>query len=421
MCKGEAIKPYMEKARGYLSDYIKIDTSNPPGNYEEAVSFWMHIYEKEAIRYQIYTHESGNQSICGFVVENGANPSVLLLNHMDVVPADTTDWEFPPFDGVDDGEYIYGRGAIDMKGLAVIQLAAALYARDLNRNEKLKRNIIILSVPDEELGGFKGAKFVTEKYLPQLNPEVVLDEGAFGIKGESGRAVYVSYSQKKSLWLRLYARGRQGHAAHPSEDNANNILLRALEPFINNPLREADDKSELMDHAKLSDRNAMSGLFQTLFYNTISVTSICSKSAVNVKPGEAEAVLDCRLTPGTNVEAYIKRLQDEIQDGRIRIEVIKRTDEIEKSDVGHKILDVMGKAVGRYIRHGNVVPIVSPVGTDSKYFRAKGVQSYGFFPILLEKNELAIMHGTNEKISLENLCLGIEIMAEVVTNYAKGE
>lgn len=421
MCNEEEIKSYVEQARRYLSEYIKIDTSNPLDECKEAVSFWMNIYEKEGIRYEIYTHESGKQSICGFVVENGENPSVLLLNHMDVVPAEEKDWKFPPFDGIDDGEYIYGRGAIDMKGLAIIQLAAALYAKSLNKKEKLKRNIAILSVPDEEIGGFKGAKFVVDEYLHRLNPEVVLDEGAFGIKEETGNSIYVSYSQRKSLWLRIYAHGKQGHASQPSKDNANNILLKALEPFVKEPFREPDDKEELMRSAKIIDGNSLLSLSQTLFYNTVSVTSICSQSAVNVNPGEAEAVLDCRLTPGTDVNSYIKRLYNEMKDERIQIEVIKRTDEVGKSDTVHKMLKVIESAVKQYICNSKVVPIVSPVGTDSKFFRDKGIQSYGFFPILLERSELAMMHGVNEKISQKNICLGIKIMAEVIINYSKGE
>lgn len=417
-CSEEDIKKHVERARRYLSEYIKINTSDPACDCKEAVSFWMNIYKKEGIRYEIYTHESGKQSICGFIVENENNPSIVLLNHMDVVPANAENWDFSPFSGMDDDKYICGRGAIDMKGLAIIQLAAAIYAKSSDKVKKGNRNIVILSVPDEEVGGFKGAKFVVDEHLHRLNPEVVLDEGAFGIKEETGNSIYVSYSQRKSLWLRLHAYGKQGHGSQPSKDNANNILLKALEPFVKDAFYEAEDQEELMRSARISNMDEVS---QTFFCNTVSITSICSRSAVNVIPGEAEAVLDCRLTPGTNVNEFIQKLHNMINDDRIQIEVIKRTDEVEKSTTSHKMLRVIEDVLKRYIGASRVIPIVSPVGTDSKFFRERGIQSYGFFPILLEKSELALMHGINEKISLENFGLGIKIMADVIIDYAEGE
>ncbi len=404
---------YYELARGYLLDYIKINTSNPPGNIEEAICFWKQIYEKENIRYEIYEHENGKKSICGFITDSAMNEKrVVLLNHMDVVPADEIKWNHPPFSGEADDQYIYGRGTIDMKGLAIVQFAVALYIR--KSGFAMKRDLCILSVPDEETGGFFGAKFVVQKYLSNLNPFVVLDEGTFAIRKENIN-FFISYSQKKTLWLKICAFGKEGHGACPTQDNANNIIIRALEKLCRNPFYNGIELSGDIH----SDVKMEYGLENILTHNTISITSILSQSEPNVKPKYAEAVLDCRLMPDTDVGEFIEQLGHEFDDERIKIQVIKRTNQVSYSKTDHEIIGFIKNAITKHVSNANVKTIVTPVGTDSKYFRDAGVDSYGFFPIILTLEELNLMHGTDEKLSLHNLKIAIDIYKDVLCNYAK--
>lgn len=404
------MEKYFNLAKNYLSDYIKINSSNPPCNIETALEFWKKIYEKEGIRYEIYEHPSGKKSICGFVIEDTDAQCVLLLNHMDVVPANADEWLHDPFSGEIYEEYIYGRGAIDMKGLAIIQLVASLYVR--KECNKLRRNVCILSVPDEETGGFFGAQFVSNNYVKNINPCVVLDEGTFAIKGKKGVDFFVSYSQKKTLWLKVCAYGKNGHGASPTPDNANDILIKALTKICSHPYRDKN-----MNYKNISECKKF--LFGMLYSNTISVTSLHSSSAPNVKPQYAEAALDCRLMHEMDVDTFMDYLKAEINDERIKLEVIKRTDKVAYSDTNHEIIHSIKRAVSKNVPEADVKIIVSPVGTDSKYFRDVGIESYGFFPIILNVDELDMMHGVNEKLSMANLSLALNVYVDVLYDFLK--
>lgn len=412
------MKKYYDLAKEYLSQYIKIDTSKPIDNMDYIIDFWKQIYEGEGIRYEIYEAPNGFKSICGFVIDGIANESVVLLNHADVVPANPDEWIYPPFSGEVHEDCIYGRGAIDMKGLAIIQLITCLCIKRECKNPK--KNICILSVPDEETGGFYGAKYVTENYLGRLNPAVVLDEGTFGVRYKGNITFYISYSQKKTLWLKLQAYGKNGHGACPASDNANNILIKALAKLCETPYLDVPEEKCGITQ-KRNDFKEENGLERLISHNTITVTSILSGSAPNVKPKYAEAVLDCRLMPETEVDAFLCKLREKIDDDRIGIEILKRTDKVHCSSTNHKIISYIKEAVKKNIPAAQVKTIVTPVGTDSKYFRNVGIESYGFFPIVMDSDELCMMHGINEKISLSNLRIAIDVYMHVLHHYIEGE
>ena len=262
-------------------------------------------------------------------------------------------------------------------------------------------------MPDEETGGFMGAKFVVENKLDKLNPIVVLDEGAFFIEDIDKVSCYVSYSQKKTLWLKVSAEGKSGHGAVPTDYNANNILIRALNKICANPYYDHSLK-------KADIKECQNSLTMSLINNTISVTNLHSGINYNAYPRYSEAVIDCRLLPDINPDDFIRLIKSVIADDNISIEVIKRTDHVASSSKDSYITTAMKEVIEEFVPKGEMKMIVSPVGTDSKYFREKNIECYGFFPIIMKKNEIDMMHGVNEKLSINNIKLGINVYTKLL-------
>ena len=204
-----------DEAVSLLSRYIQIDTTNPPGNEIKAAQFFKEIFDREGIEARIIESAPGRGNIYARLRGDGSKKAMVLLNHMDVVPADAKLWKEPPFSGLIKEGVIWGRGALDDKGSAIMELIAILALK--RQNVSLKGDVIFLGTADEEAGGALGAGYLVEKY-PDLfqNVGVVLNEGG-GIRvGEDGRARFynVSVAEKTPLWLKLTATGTAGPRFH---------------------------------------------------------------------------------------------------------------------------------------------------------------------------------------------------------------
>jgi acetylornithine deacetylase/succinyl-diaminopimelate desuccinylase-like protein len=217
------------EAVSLLSRYIQIDTTNPPGNEIKAAAFLKEVFDREGIEARVIESSSGRGNIYARISGDGSKKAIVLLNHMDVVPADAKFWKEAPFGGSIKERVIWGRGALDDKGAAIMELLAmAAFKR---QNISLKGDVIFLGTADEEAGGALGAGYLTDKH-PELFKDVglVLNEGG-GIRiDENGRArVYnVSVAEKTPLWLKLTASGMPGHGSTPGNSLAVNKLISAL-------------------------------------------------------------------------------------------------------------------------------------------------------------------------------------------------
>jgi acetylornithine deacetylase/succinyl-diaminopimelate desuccinylase-like protein len=218
-----------DEAAALLTRYIQIDTTNPPGNEIKAAQFFKEIFDREGIEVKVIESAPGRGNVYARLRGSGSKKAIILLNHMDVVPAEAKLWKEPPFSGALKDGVIWGRGALDMKGSAILELMALLALR--RQNVALKGDVIFLGTADEEAGGALGAGFLVEKH-PELLKDVglVMNEGG-GIRvGEDGRArVYnVSVAEKTPLWLKLTASGTPGHGSTPGNSLAVNKLISAL-------------------------------------------------------------------------------------------------------------------------------------------------------------------------------------------------
>src|SRR5438034_7655325 len=198
-----------DEAIKLLQEYVRIDTSNPPGDTRKAADFLAAIFEREGIPVTRYESAPGKAIVYARLkatTSPAAGKALVLLHHMDVVPADRSQWKMDPFEAqVQDGE-LWGRGSFDMKGQAVAQILAFLR---LKRDRvPLARDVILLAEPDEEVGGALGARWMLANHYAELDPEYVIDEGGFGSRDlfAPGRLVYgIAVAEKKLVWLRVRA------------------------------------------------------------------------------------------------------------------------------------------------------------------------------------------------------------------------
>lgn len=216
-----------------LADYLKIDTTNPPGNERLGAEYLAGILRKNGLEAEIFDTTPNRSCVYARLKGTGKKKAIVLLNHIDVVPARAEDWKYPPFGGeIHDGE-LWGRGALDMKGMGIIELEAMLRLK--RSGVKLDRDIIFLGTPDEEVGGDKGAKWFKDNKAELLkDAEFLINEGFHIDTDKDGKVLYwgVNVAEKSLLWLKVTAKGDAGHASMPIANSAPNRLVRGLTRLI---------------------------------------------------------------------------------------------------------------------------------------------------------------------------------------------
>lgn len=432
-------KALEEEAVALLSRYIQIDTTNPPGNEIRAAQFLKEIFDREGIEAKVIESAPGRGNIFARLRGNGNKKGIVLLNHMDVVPAEAKLWKEPPFSGVVKEGIIWGRGALDMKGSAILELMTILALK--RQNVPLKGDVIFLGTADEEAGGALGAGYLVEKQ-PELfkNVGLVLNEGGSIRVGDDGRArVYnVSVAEKTPLWLKLAAAGIPGHGSTPGNNLAVNKLLAALNRIMSyqSPIKVVPEIQKYYADTAASEpearrhhyRDLRKGLqdsaFQSEFLkdprnsasvrNTIAITGIKGSDKVNVIPAVATAELDIRLLPGEDPKAFIEGLRKIIADDSIKIEILLSFPAATSPPhpEAMKVIAEFAKA------HDSGAPVVAPLVrgfTDCHFFREKSIPCLGFMPHRSTPSGEGLVHGVDERVSVESLKFGLRALYEIVS------
>jgi acetylornithine deacetylase/succinyl-diaminopimelate desuccinylase-like protein len=421
-----------DEATRLLREYVAIDTSNPPGDTRKAADFLASILEREGIPVTRYESAPGKAIIYARLKATASPPAgkaILLLHHMDVVPADRAQWKTDPFTPTIQGNELWGRGSMDMKGQGIAQLLAFLRLK--RERVPLSRDVILLAEPDEEVGGALGARWMIANHYAELDPEYVIDEGGFGSRDlfAPGTLVYgVSVAEKKIVWLKLRAEGVAGHGSQPTDQNPNDRLVKALARLLadGDPERRSDVGRPLQrrDPTVLDVMQAKVGAFaQNKFTNaiqrsTISLTwfrsGVGDPPKINVIPSVAEAGLDCRVLPGTTKDQWIAEIQRRLGDPSIKIELINESDDPVVTTTDSPLFRNIEAAITRRHRDAVVTPILIPYGTDSNAFRPRGVKSYGVFPAILSGETVASMHGDAERVPLDGVAEAAEVFFEAL-------
>ena len=424
VCGGSAQAPNWsavgEEALKTLQGYVRINTSNPPGDVTRAADFLADILKREGIDVKRFESAAGRSILLARLKGNGSGgKAVLLESHMDVVPTDPTRWTQDPFGAaIADGK-MWGRGTIDMKGIGTSYLYAFLM---LHRQKvPLTRDVLLMFVPDEEVGGAMGATWMRTNHYAELDPEYVIDEGGFGSRDmfTPGKLVFgISVAEKRIMWLRLRAEGVAGHGSQPHGQNPNEHLMAALGRLFAQPPAAAPfpvvDTMKQRIGAPLSP-NKFNNAIQK---STISLTSLRSgvgdPPRANVIPSVAEATLDCRVLPGVSKEEWLAEIEKRLADPTIKIEIINAGEDPGVSSQDSPLYRALESAVKRHHPDAILTPMTVPYGTDGNGFRPLGVKVYGFFPGIIPAASILSMHGDAEFMPVDALGPAIQILFEAL-------
>lgn len=401
-----------------IQDYVRINTSNPPGDVLKAADFLSRILEREGIPVKRYDSGPGRSIVVARLKGSGTAKPLLLLHHMDVVPTDATRWQHDPFAAeIADGK-IWGRGAMDMKGLGVVQLMAFLTLK--RQNVPLARDVILMAVPDEETGGTLGARWMREQHYADIDPEYILDEGGFGSRDlfAQGKLVFgISVAEKKILWLKLRAEGIAGHASQPHDQNPNDRLVRALARLLSEPAPASSVAVLEMMKSRVGTF-AVNKFNNAIQHSTISLTTLRSgvgdPPKVNVIPSVAEATIDCRVMPGTTKEQWLAEIRRRLGDPAIKVDIAYEGDDPVVTTQDSTFYRALESAIKHRHPEAIVTPMIVPYGTDSNGYRPKGVKSYGFTPVIVPADAAMSMHGDAEYLPVNAVAPAIQILFEAL-------
>jgi acetylornithine deacetylase/succinyl-diaminopimelate desuccinylase-like protein len=412
-----------------LQRYIRVDTTNPPGNEERAADFLADLLAAEGIDSRKLSAAPGRANLVADLGAGSGEKPLILLNHTDVVPVEAEQWSVDPYAGEIKDGYLWGRGALDMKGMGVLELMTVLTLKRLGA--RLRRPVRFLAVADEEAGSEYGVEWLDREHPELLDGAFVINEGGYGAEAYLGseRPLFgVSTAEKSPLWLTLRATGKPGHGSAPHDDNVLDRMVRAMHrvqtwqrPYIMTPpvveaLQAAFAEGYIdVDPAATTPQEIAERYrsLRTLLSNTVSATALQTGVKHNVIPATASATLDCRLVPGYTHERFIDELHEVIDDPRVEIEVTFAS-ESPASSSDTELHATIRAVCNEVMPEAAVLPRVTAGFTDSRAFRRRGVPAYGFVPMLLGQDEQGGMHGNNERISLANLRRGVEVMYRVV-------
>jgi acetylornithine deacetylase/succinyl-diaminopimelate desuccinylase-like protein len=428
------------EALGYFRSYLRFDTTNPPDDTAQAIEFLKGILDREGIATESFESKSGAVTLVARLRGPAGVKPFLLLSHADVVPAVAANWSHPPFSADLAGGYVWGRGTIDNKAHGIMALMALLALK--RQNVPLRRGVVMMVNPDEEAGGANGGEWMVNKHWDAFDPAFAVNEGGVASPdpfGGAGLAFSIATAEKTVMWLRLSARGKSGHGSMPTADNPNLILINALHRLlaVPTPMRLTPEMAEAfavfapresfplsfeLAHIgwpfmlDIAARGALRPYYlQALLRDTTAPTMLTAGIKVNVIPSAAEAGLDCRLLPGTDANAFLARLRDLLGDSRISVEFIQKPAGAPPSPTSGELWDAMRKVVATDFPDAFVVPWMTAGGTDSRFLRERAVPTYGFVPVVLDKGELARVHGVDERLSVENLDRGVKATYDLTT------
>ena len=445
------LKEIEEEVTALLSDLIKINTTNPPGNETQAAKYLAKTLENEGFQCEVLESSPGRGNIITRLKGTGEKPSLLLLSHLDVVAANPNEWSVDPFSGLVKDGFVWGRGAMDMKSMTAMEV---MVMKLLKRNNvKLKGDVILAATADEERGGEAGAGWLVRNHPEKVRAEYVINEGGGQAVPVDGKNVFtIQTAEKGILWFKVKAKGRPGHGSVPgAADNAilrmNRVVERlgnyqadmmltptvkrfltvmaeenkeakeALSLLLQNPAKG----DEILD--KLAQRDkAMAEELRAMLRMTIAPTIIHGGVKENIIPSECEAVFDCRILPGqTTAEALncVKELLKDIGLDKLEFEIIQ-ANEPSESSMDTPLYRLIVETIREFEPNCAVTPILLTGGTDSRFFRRLGAACYGFQPVLsdLPYGEiLRMVHGIDERISIKNLVFGTSVLYNVVEKF----
>jgi acetylornithine deacetylase/succinyl-diaminopimelate desuccinylase-like protein len=433
------LEPLQDEAVAWLQEYIRLNTINPPGNEIAGAQFFARIFEEEGIEYELVESAPGRGNIWARL-EGGDEPGIVLLHHMDVVPADERFWSSDPLSGELRDGYIYGRGALDTKTSGILHLATFLALH--RTNTPLRRDVVFMATADEEAGGFFGAGWLVE-HRPELFDDIgfLLNEGGGGSEVDGTVNFGLEVTQKVPYWLRLTATGEPGHGSRPLVTYASVEMIEALDrlrrhefaarviPAVDAHFRGMAARhpepwrSRFANLAAAIDRPGVLGELQmynpglhALTRNTCSITRFGGSDKINVVSPEVWAEVDCRLLPDQDPDVWLAEVR-EVLGPSIDLEVLMGfTPAVSETD--NELYRTVRDVTLQEFPEAGFVPQVVGGFTDSHFFRDLGITSYGYVATATPAADAGGVHGNDERVTELNVRRGVAMTLKILEGFA---
>jgi acetylornithine deacetylase/succinyl-diaminopimelate desuccinylase-like protein len=432
-----------EQVTAILRDLIRFDTTNPPGNETPCVEYIAATLRRDGIEPVVLESAPGRGNLVARLKGDGSLPPLLLMGHVDVVPAEADKWQRPPFSADLVDGIVWGRGAMDMKQMVAMELMTFLLLK--RTGVPLKRDVILMANADEEVGGRFGAGWMVANHPDLIRAEYAINEGGATSLVLDGRVFYVcSTAEKGAARFTLRGHGQPGHASQPHKHNAILPLSKAVVKLIETPLPLRDTRSarahiealaqgldgalrenflNLLDPATHESAQAALPLAEpqkrrlaASLHNTATPTMLRAGAKINVIPAEAECQVDCRILPGTTLESLEQELRTVIGND-VEIEFMPTSLPLE-SDPNSPLFETISQVIAEHEKGARLIPGMITGGTDAKSVTQLGAKVYGFVPMRYEGPHLTgLAHNHNERVSVANLEFGARVLYDVVRRF----
>lgn len=460
----DRLQQYSDLAVTWMQEYLRVDTTNPPGNEMRGVAFYKKILDQEGIENRVFEYAPGRGDLWARIPRASSGTTdekiptsaakdaaemghphprpIILLNHMDVVTSDPAHWKVPPFSGEIRDGYIWGRGAQDMKDEGLAQLVVMVMLK--REKVPLDRDVIFLAVADEEVDDTGSDWFIEHQRDLLGNAEFLINEGGENLL-ENGKVKYVGVDvgEKTTYWMHVVAHGRPGHGSRPIADSAPNRLVRALNrilayqtpmrvlPVVDEFLRdmapyEPPERAaqyrnikKAIEDKKFQEEVQQDESLNFLLRDTISLTMMGGSEQTNVIPPEAWANLDVRILPGGDPKAVLAAIRRVVNDPDVTVEPWKGEFRVANySGTDNALFAAIREVSGKYFPGTPVVPHITSGYTENQRYRPLGIISYGFNPYVATDEEGNTEHGNDERIRVEEVRRGPRILFDVVVGVA---
>jgi len=432
----------------HLQALIRMDTVNPPGRELGVARYLDDVMRGAGIETTLLEPAPGRAALVARLKGSGKHRPVLMLAHMDVVGVERERWTTNPFGGEILDGFLYGRGAIDDKGMLAVNLQTMLLLNQhvVRNGGTLDRDVVFLATSDEEAGGEFGIDWVIATHPSAVDAEFALNEGG-RLRELNGKLAYaaVQCGEKVANVLRLTASGTPGHASIPIPDNAVVKLGRAVaaaathrEPVVVTETsrrffeglasfwKDADVRAAMADISSGDPSRVATGAklvatnppFDAMIRNGISPTMLSAGVRPNVIPAEASATLNVRLLPGQSLDDLIARLRAAIGDESVRVTVESQGEEAPPSPDDTAMYRAIRDALAALAPGVPTVPFLSTGATDSAPLRRAGVKAYGLLPFPLTEADEGRMHGHDERVSVASLAFAVRLSWEILNRIA---
>ncbi len=425
----------------HLRNLIRIDTTNPPGGETEAARYISDVLGQEGIETTILEPSPGRGNLIARLQGDGSRRPLLLMSHLDVVAADSKQWQHHPFKAEIHNGYVWGRGSVDCKNTVALWMMILLMLK--RAHVVPKRDLIFLATADEEAGHRHGMEWLVNNTYERIDAAAGLNEGGgFGFEFANHQFFTVQSAEKGNIWLDITAKGTPGHASIPRRDNPVGRIAALVRRLAckRYPVRLTPSVTGMLAHLAatrppfqeklfkmllkpwsaralinlaVKDRFLADGL-AAMLSNTISPTVLKAGSKVNVIPEEASCKIDHRILPGYELNTAIADLKRWIGP-EFEIEIMDARPATE-SRLDHELMDSIKKVLQQQRPDAQMIPLLLTGSTDASFLRTRGMVVYGFSP-MLQMNEVNLAHANDERISLESLAFSLEVGLAVVLNY----